>query len=336
MESENTLITEESGQGEQTALQQSIQPIMELSNLIVNARHKLSKYYVNNKYYVLPEDIQSATEIGVESKKVLDQIEKKRKEVKAPILELGNGIDAFAKEIGGPLEKDLAKFKEAILETKKELKLKAEKDEMERKEKEEKEKRKAEEKKAAQDAIRKSIKDFEESTTLLIEQCDNKEALQSIISTAKQFSVDSEEFKSETEDAKVRLITLAKTKLSNPSHFEKVKMEVEKEKRVEDIKIKKQELEELQAQTTISIRRTVEEKTISKQVQQSTKGIAKNLKFQLEDITAVPVEWLIVDESKVREWLKENRQVITEQLTDAESVQKYGLKFYYEENLKLR
>jgi hypothetical protein len=45
-------------------------------------------------------------------------------------------------------------------------------------------------------------------------------------------------------------------------------------------------------------------------------------KFELVDITQVPVEWLLLDEAKVKEWIK------TQELKDGDKHQ--GIKFYQE------
>lgn len=54
-----------------------------------------------------------------------------------------------------------------------------------------------------------------------------------------------------------------------------------------------------------------------------TRGIRYTWKFELKDITKVPVEWLTIDESKVKEWMKENKDSLKEET-------KNGIKFYKE------
>lgn len=56
------------------------------------------------------------------------------------------------------------------------------------------------------------------------------------------------------------------------------------------------------------------------------KGIRENWKWELADITKVPKEWLCVDESKVREFLSNNKKTLTEQVLN-------GIKFYKEKSV---
>lgn len=56
------------------------------------------------------------------------------------------------------------------------------------------------------------------------------------------------------------------------------------------------------------------------------KGIRENWKWDVADITKVPKEWLCVDESKVREFLSNNKETLTEQVLN-------GIKFYKEKSV---
>lgn len=56
------------------------------------------------------------------------------------------------------------------------------------------------------------------------------------------------------------------------------------------------------------------------------KGIRERWKWDVADITKVPKEWLCVDESKVREFLSNNKETLTEQVLN-------GIKFYKEKSI---
>lgn len=65
---------------------------------------------------------------------------------------------------------------------------------------------------------------------------------------------------------------------------------------------------EIQEQTS-AIQESVQESNASYQVASFTPTIGKTRrpwKFELTDITKVPLEWLMIDETKVKEWLKNN------------------------------
>lgn len=61
------------------------------------------------------------------------------------------------------------------------------------------------------------------------------------------------------------------------------------------------------------------------------KGLRTTWKFELVDISKVPLEWLMVDEKKVKEWLKDNSRNFA---ADEEIC--HGLKFYKENSVTIR
>jgi len=57
---------------------------------------------------------------------------------------------------------------------------------------------------------------------------------------------------------------------------------------------------------------------------QKASNIRHNWKFDVVDLSRVPVQFLMVDEAKVREWIKANK----ESLNDGDIIA--GIKFYKE------
>lgn len=69
-----------------------------------------------------------------------------------------------------------------------------------------------------------------------------------------------------------------------------------------------------------------EMKQSEKQVIEAAKGVRNTLQFEISNISEVPLEWLVLDDKKVREWASLNKETIKEQLKSGNNVIK-GLKF---------
>ena len=63
-----------------------------------------------------------------------------------------------------------------------------------------------------------------------------------------------------------------------------------------------------------------EEKEIERQKKEVSKGLRKYLMFEAEDISAVPPQFLCVDDQKVRAWLQEHREEAIEKVSDNQVV----------------
>jgi hypothetical protein len=73
-----------------------------------------------------------------------------------------------------------------------------------------------------------------------------------------------------------------------------------------------------------------ETKAAKKQVAETSKGMRKTLKFEAVDITKVPKEFLMLNESAVREWAKNNKEAISKQMLEGDSIID-GIKYSLEE-----
>jgi hypothetical protein len=67
-------------------------------------------------------------------------------------------------------------------------------------------------------------------------------------------------------------------------------------------------------------------KQSEKQVQEASKGIRSTLQFEISDVSEVPLEWLILDDKKVRDWASLNKESIKEKLKNGQNIIK-GIKF---------
>jgi hypothetical protein len=88
-------------------------------------------------------------------------------------------------------------------------------------------------------------------------------------------------------------------------------------------------LEQAQRETAKTINQA------QKEVKEAGKGVKKILKFELVDINDVPKEWLVVDQTKVREWGMANKEELKKIMATDNPVMK-GHKFYLESQYAAR
>lgn len=228
-------------------------------------------------------------------------VEAKRVELKAPHLERCNAIDSYAKLIKDKVPEAIAHLKAEKLEYVKKI-----------------------------EAEKKHKADIQEAFDTLNDWCNNQiDDFATIKSIDKSISVlnsQTEEkikakFQERADEAKgiiekyLKLFTLKKTELealetASPDEQEAIKAEM--------------------AEATASIQESVTEAKIQSEVAQTTLSLStpskvrRNWKFELSDINKVPKEWLKIDEEKVNEFLKNNK----EGLTDGGVIN--GVKFFKE------
>lgn len=72
-------------------------------------------------------------------------------------------------------------------------------------------------------------------------------------------------------------------------------------------------------------------KSAESEVKDAGKGVRRTLKFEIADIDDIPPEWLLLNDTKVREWINENKDAIKEMLKGGKNVTK-GIKFWLDDS----
>lgn len=263
---------------------------------------------------------------------VVKTIEEKRVELKAPYLTAGKQIDELCKSITDTATKSIAHAKSEIAAWEKArieaaAKIQAEIDA----------KAKAEaDKVAAEETRKKAITDFI-SLELTPYLQNSYNALKTVADCDKFLNYINtkfpgiEKFQEFLEDANqiknnfIGLIEAKKAQLSAADNISESELEILKEK--ERIAVMKQELaareleikqKEEQARVDKE-RKEAEEKAEQERAEaqaiadmESTRNIRKLWKFEVADKSKIPADWLILDESKVKEYIKANKDTLIE------------------------
>lgn len=235
------------------------------------------------------------------AKNQIDAIEKLRKEAKEPYFQKGKQIDKLASELSGPIEQALMAGK---------VKIKAFND--------------AEEAKAIKEqnrikAIKIAIQDYSSSFIEKINKCTTEAALLEMNSqyikkfpgeeTWFEFMDEAQEMRKSLHDyVKARKIQILTPKESDDETVEEIKNQIIE--KMEAVGV--QEIANASYSTTTSFRGT--------------------WKAELIDINAVPKDWLIVDDKKVKEYLKQQKDA--GQLKDGDL--KNGFRFYIDKSVSIR
>jgi hypothetical protein len=273
-------------------------------------------------------------------------IEAKRVEVKQPHLDNCKTIDATCKDLSESILKGIAHVKEEIKQW--ELK-RIERDRLEKEALEKKQREEAE----ALEAENKRKEAIQASLTKLTEYCKNnypklataedcakfEETLNTKWPTAEKM----QEFYPqalEIRDNYLGLVNIKKQQLADADNMsdEQKQMIAERQSILAD-KEKLAEKERLLNEREAAIaaekaKKEAEEKAkqeaealAAKQAISKTAGVRKTWKFELVDKTKVPVEWIVLDDAKAKEYLAENK----DKIKHGDVIN--GVKFYQEVNI---
>lgn len=91
--------------------------------------------------------------------------------------------------------------------------------------------------------------------------------------------------------------------------------------------------DELTSEVISETRKVIKE--AEKEVHEAGKGVRRTVMFEISDITEVPMEWLALDETKVREWANANKELVKKEMKDGNGIIK-GIKFTYKETYVAR
>lgn len=230
-----------------------------------------------------------------EAKALLNAIEKKRTELKAPYLDAGREIDNIAKQLTEDLNKAFSDIKE-------ELRLyKVKKEEERQKELQRLQK------------IQAEIDNRKTLALAAIAKAETKSDLSAIfVEHVKNFPQDllSGEFKQDCE------LVLNAIKSAGSNRLKQI---------VEGIKpVATEEIIPVETAPEVAPSKLTE--AIASAEATKTTGLRKTWKFELSDIFKVPAAWLKIDEEKVKEWMK--IAIENGNLNDGDVKVINGVKFY--------
>jgi len=223
------------------------------------------------------------------------EIEALRVQIKDPYLQAGKQVDALAKLLSAPLEAVLTSGKNEI------------------KKYEEEKLRKQQAEKARVDRIKNCILSYSENAIKEANLCKD---IESLTACREKFILkfpDNDTWEEFTEDAHKMRITLN-------DYFKNRRIEIEAPE---------------QADETIAeaIQETIIEQVAEVPVVEDVKTTTKfrgTWKFEIVDITQLPKSWLMPDEAKIKAFMKEHKDNLSDGLVES------GVKFYVEKTVTIR
>jgi len=251
---------------------------------------------------------------------LLKHIEKERKALKAPVLQTGKDIEAYANQLKTPLEQAKRNLNAKILGFKKaqEAEISIEHDEKKRQE-DEKKKRKIWEVNLL-DRIRQQINarlfggQYVTGNGTVIPTLPAKsvqEVTEIYLKLVQDFPT--AQFQLMSKEAETTLKELSDMVLNHQKQIASLIKEGMLEKAVAD-KRHSAENDRIIAQATsedvIAKQEAKVERDIAKEAKETTKGVRKTIDYSVENIADVPVTLLSIDPVKVNEYIKNNKQLI--------------------------
>lgn len=273
---------------------------------------------------------------------MLTAIEAKRKAIKEPYLEAGRLVDSTAKSLTEELEKGIKHIKNQVGEWEKKrlAEEKAKQDEIDR---QLAEKQALE---AAEAARKQSIRDYiDNKATVALKNCYSKctsvaECDNQVRFIEKNYKGADffQEFAKEAFDLRDTYLDLIKTKREQLASADTMSEgELELAKKQEELALAQANLEAEKRALEAEKERIEAEKKAKEDAEAArldkialeeqaalnkTRGVRYTWGHELVDVKNVPTEWLVLNDALVKEWLKENKDV----LKDGEV--RLGIKFF--------
>lgn len=222
---------------------------------------------------------------------IVKEIDSLRTDLKKPYLDAGRQIDAIAKSLSQPIEKAIEAGKKKILGYQAEQK-----------------KKQIEEANRIL-AIKNAIIKYTNDTIAALDKCTTIEQL---TETRERLIVNApmelwQEFMPDFMKARVTLNDYAKSRRT--------------------IILTPQEADE---EESVMIAQAAQEVQIEIPTETKVQGIRKTWKFEVQDLSKCPIEWLTINESVLKNFISENKG----NLKDDEIIA--GIRFYQEESLTIR
>lgn len=258
---------------------------------------------------------------------LLTSIEEKRVAIKAPYLESGKLIDSTAKILSEELSKGIKHIKDQVAEWEKKrlAEAGAKQAEIDKELAEKQAADKAEEDRKA--IIRAYIKDkatptlqkmYADCTSIIV--CDEKLVTIENNYKSREYFAEYANEAYQLRDNYIELIKAKKVQLAAAATMSdaEIKLALEKEAiaiekanmllRESELKAKEETTRlDKEAKEAAELAETEKQRLAQEAELNRTKGIRYTWTFELSDIKAVPLDWLTLDEAKIKEWLKLNK-----------------------------
>tara|TARA_R110000868_G_scaffold175859_1_gene413094 strand:- start:367 stop:1377 length:1011 start_codon:yes stop_codon:yes gene_type:complete len=272
---------------------------------------------------------------------IAKSIEDKRKEVKEPYLAAGKLIDSTCAKLTEKIEEGITHIKNEVkkFEANRLAEAKKIQDEINAKAKIEADKI------AAEEVRKKSITDYMATISPWLNDCYSKlktvkdcDGLLNTINTKFPGEDKFQEYYPDALDIKNNFINLIENKKvqlaasANISDAEQALLKEKEELAIAKQKLAARELEIKKAEELAASERLRKENEELAEIERKkaeaaaeltkTKGVRYLWKFELVDIYKVPAEWLTIDETKIKEYIKANKTM--------EEAVKDGIRFYKE------
>jgi len=267
---------------------------------------------VNSQIETLKQiEISDPTSLGVANqqlsaaKTLVNGIEEKRVELKAPFLDAGKKIDALAGNLSKPLESVMDSLKDKVLTYKKaeEAKRIAEIEKIAAEQK-----AIQQEEEIRQNMLAENMKKFAAAAFNGINNIKNESELSKAYT---DFYVNYPVEYGEDLKAKIKALGSARyAELKNPiqstiDFYHKLYCEYTGTEMVIEVPA-----------SEVMVDAKLEEKKAELEIQQaaSSKGLRATWDFEVSNVTEVPKSWMIVDEKKVKEFIKEHKSELSEDI----------------------
>lgn len=334
---------------EQLIITKPEQVAIALDSEVIKAKAKEIALQCQQIIIVDEASLTIGTELTKSANKMSIAIEKKRKALKQPFLDMGKEIDRVAAELSKDIDDAVAENKKKILEYNKivqeKQRLEAARIERERAEAEERERKE----KLRIATIANWISDYETNATNDINASNTQVELQTAFGKhVKTFPADDffQEFLPQGHAALARVKLAGKQRKLYIEQLEKERdgnkaeaLRLEEEARQEQVAVNaeenKQSLVNLveEKEQLIEMNTDITTATLASRsanlASEKVSGITKRWKFKIDNVNNVPLHWLVLDEKVVNQFLKDNKVILAE----GEIIN--GIMFYQEEGVRL-
>ncbi len=281
--------------------------------------------------------------------KTVSAIEKTRKTLKQPFMDMGKRIDTVAKDLSEVMSEAVKSGKDKILAYNSEVEKRKAEEQAELERQAEKARQEAAAEQTRIDGITDWIKDFESTSVEEINSADSVAKLASVYSMRIKPFPEDEFFAEFIDEAKAALERVKLAGKARREYLDRLAKE-EDTKKAAELKRKEEKRQQIvERNMTESAAALEEKKEEVVQVVQDTadmkaaeitgqsvalqnekvSGITKRWNFEIIDLNQIPRSFLKVDEVGIRKWMNDNVGI----LVDGETIS--GIKYFVEKGVRL-